>query len=150
MLKDSLFSGYDEDTLAMEKLSRKERDALPDDVFGLPRDRKYPLDTKERIEDAIGFFHFCKDPKQRKILAKNIAKRIQALDLVDDITFKSTSLIVKYFSDADKSVLNILDPPAKEKKEKVQHLMQDTAEECMESSITSMLTGIELDEILGG
>jgi len=53
-------------------LKAKKRNALPDDAFGLPRTRQYPLNDKAHVQQAIRMFGHCKDPKDRKMLAKNI------------------------------------------------------------------------------
>ncbi|MFT8950770.1 MAG: hypothetical protein ABF979_00725 [Gluconobacter sp.] len=36
----------------MSKLTKEERDSLPDDDFGLPEKRAYPIDTKARARNA--------------------------------------------------------------------------------------------------
>ncbi|MFT9448328.1 hypothetical protein [Gluconobacter japonicus] len=36
----------------MGKLTKEERDSLPDDEFGLPEKRAYPVDTKARARNA--------------------------------------------------------------------------------------------------
>ncbi|MFT9298709.1 MAG: hypothetical protein ABF542_11455 [Gluconobacter sp.] len=36
----------------MSKLTKEERDSLPDDEFGLPEKRAYPIDTKARARNA--------------------------------------------------------------------------------------------------
>lgn len=36
----------------MSKLTKEERDSLPDDDFGLPEKRAYPIDTKVRARNA--------------------------------------------------------------------------------------------------
>ncbi|WP_418609269.1 hypothetical protein [Gluconobacter cerinus] len=36
----------------MSKLTKEERDSLPDDDFGLPKKRAYPVDTKARARNA--------------------------------------------------------------------------------------------------
>ncbi|MGC5747484.1 hypothetical protein J4P41_02410 [Gluconobacter sp. NFX36] len=36
----------------MSKLTKEERDSLPDDEFGLPEKRAYPVDTKARARNA--------------------------------------------------------------------------------------------------
>lgn len=36
----------------MSKLTKEERDSLPDDDFGLPEKRAYPVDTKARARNA--------------------------------------------------------------------------------------------------
>src|SRR5699024_4356752 len=53
-------------------LTSKKRNVLPDEVFGLPRIRAYPLNDKAHVKQAIRMFSHCKDPEDRKTLAKNI------------------------------------------------------------------------------
>lgn len=67
------------------KLTADQRKALPDDAFGLPKERKYPLVVKDEhgeyewnhLKDAIAYFHTCKDESKKKELAQNIAKVIR-------------------------------------------------------------------------
>ena len=111
---ESVFAGYVEDlaelddSIAIERLTMRERKMLPDNVFGLPEDRKYPLDTPKRVKDAIGFFHFCAEEK-RDTLAHNIVRAVIRLNLKDTISFSPTSLIVKHMSESDKARINIRD-----------------------------------------
>ena len=37
------------DTLKEEKLSTKERNQLPDSEFGIPSQRRYPLDSEDQV-----------------------------------------------------------------------------------------------------
>ena len=93
--------------IALEvKLTKEERDNLPDSDFGLPKERKYPLiitpkekrasndkDGASHIRNAIAFFHFCKE-KDRKELASNIMKAIKEHKL--DIEIDEKNIIRKY------------------------------------------------------
>ena len=47
-------------------LKSKDRNALPDDAFGIPRLRAYPLNDKAHIQQAIRMFGHCKDKKDKK------------------------------------------------------------------------------------
>ena len=67
-------------TISIENtLSSKDRDALPDSAYGLPKDRKYPLYNKNgkpdeaHIRSAMSYFHKCPEDKKH-ILARNILK----------------------------------------------------------------------------
>jgi hypothetical protein len=100
---ESLIEFCDSMTIAEEaKLTAAQRKALPDSAFGLPSLRKYPLIVKDEngenewnhLRDAIAFFHMCKDEKQRKELATNIAKVIKEYDL--DIQISEKNAIRKY------------------------------------------------------
>lgn len=53
-------------------LKSKDRNSLPDDVFGIPRLRAYPLNDKAHVQQAIRMFGHCKDKKDRKLLATRI------------------------------------------------------------------------------
>ena len=100
---ESLLEFCDNMTIAEEaKLTAAQRKALPDSAFGLPELRKYPLIVKDEngenewnhLRDAIAFFHMCKDEKQRKELATNIAKVIKEYNL--DIQISEKNAIRKY------------------------------------------------------
>lgn len=89
--------------LAIEsKLTAEERKSLPDDAFGLPKLRKYPLIKKDangeydwsHLKDAIAYFHTCKDESQKKELAGNIAKVIRKFKV--DITISPNNKIRNY------------------------------------------------------
>lgn len=57
------------------EMTATERNALPDKAFGLPKKRKYPLDTHEHLLSAIKFFNYV-SKEDEKELAKNINKAI--------------------------------------------------------------------------
>ena len=44
------------------EMSSAERNKLPDEMFGIPSKRKYPLDTEAHVRSAIKFFNYL-DPK---------------------------------------------------------------------------------------
>jgi len=58
-------------------MKAKKRNALPDDEFGLPRLRAYPLNDRAHVKQAIRMFGHCKDPEDQKILAGNIFKAMK-------------------------------------------------------------------------
>lgn len=84
------------------KLTTEQRKALPDSAFGLPKLRKYPLLVKgengeyewSHLNNAIGFFHTCKDEAQKKELATNIAKVIKKYKV--DVKIGENNSIRKY------------------------------------------------------
>jgi hypothetical protein len=90
------------------KLTKIDRDKLPDSAFGLPKQRKYPLiitkvedrtaedkDGGAHIRNAIAFFHFCKE-QDRKELASNIMKAIKKNKL--NIKIDEKNMIRKYIN----------------------------------------------------
>ena len=61
-------------------LSETKRSNLNDSQFGIPEDRKYPLDTKQHVQSAIKLFGHAEESKKKK-LAKNIAAAARKYDL---------------------------------------------------------------------
>jgi len=62
------------------KLSTKDRNELSNEEFGLPNERKYPLNDIAHVRGAIKFFNYCPKSK-RDELAANILKAIDKFDL---------------------------------------------------------------------
>lgn len=75
-----------EDYSLEHKLSKSERDALPDDAFGISDERKYPLYTKKgnpdktHIRSAMTLFEKC-DPKKKYELANKILYAARKADI---------------------------------------------------------------------
>lgn len=92
------------------------RSELPDEAFGIPEDRKFPLDTKKRVISAIRLFGHAEEGKKKE-LAKRIAKR--AADY--GIKISETTQVYKYLHMDDEkemteSVVVKFDPNHKTKK----------------------------------
>ena len=62
------------------EMTSAERSELPDEMFGLPEKRKYPLDSKKHVLSAIKFFNYC-SLKEEKELANNILRAIGDLNI---------------------------------------------------------------------
>ena len=62
------------------EMSSAERNKLPDEMFGIPSKRKYPLDTEAHVRSAIKFFNYV-DPEDEKELAENIIKAMKRFNL---------------------------------------------------------------------
>lgn len=62
------------------KLTTAERNALPDEMFGLPKERKYPLNDIDHVREAIRFFNYCSKDKKEE-LAKNILEAAKKFNL---------------------------------------------------------------------
>lgn len=54
-------------------INEEKRSDLPDSSFGIPEDRKYPLDTEEHVRSAIKLFGHAEESK-KKSLAQRINK----------------------------------------------------------------------------
>jgi len=85
--------------ITVAKLSARDRRELPNEVFGLPKDRKYPLIDEAHVRKAIQYFKFC-PPGQRNELSKNI--NAQAKKLGMQLSISKDSLFYKY---ADKNIV---------------------------------------------
>lgn len=57
-----------------DKLSYKEKEMLPDDVFGLPERREYPMPDAAHVRAAESYFRYC-PPELRHKLAIAIMNR---------------------------------------------------------------------------
>ena len=64
------------------EMTAAERNDLPDESFGLPEKRKYPLDSRKHVLSAIRFFNYC-SAKEEKELAKNILEAIDRFQMKD-------------------------------------------------------------------
>ena len=75
-------------------LSEAKRSSLPDSAFGIPEDRKYPLDSKKHVKSAIKLFGHAEESKKKQ-LAKNIytAARKYGIDVPE------TTQCYKYFQE---------------------------------------------------
>ena len=62
------------------EISTEERNKLDDSDFGLPEDRKFPLDNAKRVKSAIKFFNYCPKEKEKE-LADNIIKAIEKYNI---------------------------------------------------------------------
>ena len=79
----------------MAKLTAEQLKALPDDQFGLPETRQYPMPDEVHVTKAIQFFRYCKEDK-RSTLAKNINRRAKALGM--KVKVQPSSPFYKYCS----------------------------------------------------
>lgn len=72
-------------------LLETKRSNLKDSQFGIPEDRKYPLDTKRHVISAIKLFGHAEEEKKAAL-----AKRIQTAANRYDIRIAKTSQVYKY------------------------------------------------------
>ena len=65
-------------------ITETKRSDLPDNAFGVPELRKYPLTDEEHVRSAIKFFNYV-DSKYEKELADNIKVKIKEYKVKVDI-----------------------------------------------------------------
>lgn len=75
----------------MSELNTKQRNNLPNNIFGVKSLRKFPLNDKEHVIKAIQFFHHC-PLEHKKELALNIYKQSKKYN----IDIKQDSPIYEY------------------------------------------------------
>lgn len=71
---------YYTDVLQEATLSSKERNNLPDEAFGIPSQRRFPLHDKAHVLAAIRFFNSV-DAEHEKELAKNIIRKMEEYNI---------------------------------------------------------------------
>ena len=64
----------------MAKMKAKKRNDLPDEMFGLPEQRKYPLNDEAHVKAAVRLFGKCPDEDKPR-LARNILRRAKELNM---------------------------------------------------------------------
>lgn len=80
------------------------RSELPDEVFGIPEERKYPMPDKRHTLSAIKLFGHV-EPKYEEELAKNIIKNMKKYDIPESAVGKDNKLrkyIDKYYNESAK------------------------------------------------
>lgn len=65
-------------------LSSKERNDLPASEFGLPKQRRFPLNDEKHVLLAIRFFNHVEEEYEKE-LARNIIKKVKAFDMADKV-----------------------------------------------------------------
>lgn len=77
-------------------LTAKERKAIPDKEYGLPKKRKYPMPDKKHVRAAIRFFNYV-DKEDEAELARNINKMAKKYEMIDEVKVGSDNRFSKYW-----------------------------------------------------
>lgn len=83
------------DSLGESYIEETKRSELPDGVFGIPEDRKFPLDTEQHVKSAIKLFGHAEPSKK-----KDLAKRIKAAAAKYSIKIPETTQVAKYLNES--------------------------------------------------
>lgn len=86
-------------TIMEKALTSKERNSLDDNQFGIPEERKYPLNDEAHVRAAVKFFNKV-EPKYEESLARRIIKRIKELNI--DIEIGEDNKLSKYYKSPKK------------------------------------------------
>lgn len=95
----------------INEMTMKERNRISDSDFGLPKNRKYPLDTADHVRSAVRFFNYV-SKEDEKELANNIIKAIKKFDL--DIKIGKNNRLSKYYAPKEtvkESAVNFVNNP---------------------------------------
>ena len=76
----------------METMEQKDRE------YGIPEQKKFPLDSREHVISAVKFFNWAK-PRYRKELAKRIAKKVKEYNI--QLTPSKNNEFYKYYMPDD-------------------------------------------------
>lgn len=79
--------------MIVESLTQKERNKIPEELFGIPELRKYPLDSKKHVRSAIKLYYKYEKTEYAEELATNILKAMKRYKMkYDDYVSKGSSL----------------------------------------------------------
>lgn len=80
--------------IRINESTERKRSELDDSEFGIPSQRKYPLDSEAHVRSAIKFFNYV-DEEHEEELAKNIIKAMKKYN-IDDINISDKNRLSKY------------------------------------------------------
>jgi|GEM_PF-3166846 len=79
--------------MIVESLTQKERNKIPEELFGIPELRKYPLDSKKHVRSAIKLYYKYEKSEYAEELARNILKAMKRYKMkYSDYVSKGSSL----------------------------------------------------------
>lgn len=94
-------------------IKESKRSELPDSEFGIPEDRKFPLNDREHVVSAIKLFGHAEESKK-----KALAKRIKSAAKKYDVEIPETTQVYKYlkeesefFPEDDSATISELETP---------------------------------------
>ena len=76
----TVFLSLNESSLLQEETKRSQ---IPDNEFGIPQERKYPLDTESHVRSAVKMFNYV-EPKYEEQLARAVIKKMKKFDIKDE------------------------------------------------------------------
>ena len=115
-------------------INETKRSELPDSAFGIPEDRKYPLDTKKHVMSAIKLFGHAEESKK-----KALAKRIRTAANKYDIRIPETTQVYKTLNEAYNAYLES-DIDTLEIPEGVENIIFDIGGVLVDSDLTRALS----------
>ena len=110
-----------------EKLSTKDRKELPASIYGLPSEKKYPLNDANHVRSAMAYFNHC-DKNKKKELARNIMKAAKKFNVeISEDSEVYKTLNESYYDDFSDNMNVILEADKKKDEEPTE--VVDTADD---------------------
>lgn len=91
------YADTDGDDMDEAVMRARKRNSLPDDAFGLPKVRKFPLNDEKHVQLAVQMFKHCPE-KDRPTLAANIRKAAAKFKM--DLNVGKDSTAGKYMNES--------------------------------------------------
>lgn len=82
----------------IKPVQETKRSEIPDNEFGIPQERKYPLDTESHVRSAVKMFNYV-EPKYEKQLAKAVIKKMKKFG-IKDMKISKENRLYKYINES--------------------------------------------------
>lgn len=99
------------DVLLEEKLTKEQRDKIPANEFGIPDEKKFPLNDRKRVKAAITYFATYKGSEKKK---KELAERIKEACKKYDVRYNHADNFIKYLNEEVISLTEVFEKMADE------------------------------------
>jgi hypothetical protein len=99
--ESAIIKEHDEYLYYLEEKDSVKRSELPDDAFGIPDKRKYPLYDEAHVRSAIKFFNYV-DSEDEELLARNIIKAMKKFGIYGEVEVSEKNRFSKYYHPANK------------------------------------------------
>ena len=106
-------------TFLEEKLDAESRNKMKDSSFGLPEERKYPLNDASHVKSAIAFFRYCPADKKHSLARRIIsaAKKFGVVVSKDSKVWKIAHEAVMFEDEYDETAGIVLQEAERKKKD---------------------------------
>ncbi len=128
------------------KLSSKDRNKLEDNEFGIPEDRKFPLNDKNHVEQAIRMFGKA-DENKKESLAKRISKKAKEYN-IDISNTKVNKYLNEAFNTTKVKTISIKDPTFKNYIDR-DVTLKNNYKVFLKDYTGELLINLENDELIG-
>ena len=82
----------------IKPVQETKRSEIPDNEFGIPQERKYPLDTESHVRSAVKMFNYV-EPKYEEQLARAVIKKMKKFG-IKDMKISKENRLYKYINES--------------------------------------------------